>query len=571
MAWLGSSAEKRVALIIGNSAYQNIDKLTNPQNDAHGLERALEELDFKVHSGLDLNKSAMKTKIQEFTNALTEERADVGLVYYSGHGLQVDGVNYCVPIDAQIASKEPLDQLVPLGDLIGAMGEGVKTRLVLLDACRNNPYTKGIVESVQQSKGIKNEGAGKEPPRGLAEIKAPPGTFIAFAAGPGDVAYEGWQGSEYSAFTDGLLKHIDSTDLSLDNLMIRVGNEVRRNTQDKQVTWGHSSLQSTFFFKPGSLILLIGNAIGLVALLVSLAPYSFAIADKESAICVSTGIGITLLTLALFLFGLQRAYALLRTGRGDDDEASNNPPEARFRIPWRRGLYGGFFGGLIAGPIITVAYNFAGKWNEQPLPHPTIGRMLTDITVGSTIVGLFLGILALSFAEYFSSIRRHGNLATWLARCFNPLTGGIVGGILAGIITGPTETLYYHSLPGRPHLYPSIMLVGALPGSAVVVFAIINYSLDRISLREFFRSGGIVILAMLVVAVVAALPLYVFDATINANIKERLATDEILNVLLAGLVYGILVGAILGAVIGLTLYWTRGGRRDTLSDAPLAL
>lgn len=553
MTMFGDSRKSRAALIIGNSNYQNVGILADPRNDALAMRDMVQELGFALHYGVDLGKQAMQESIAAFETLLVRMRAEVGLVYYSGHGLQVDGVNYCVPIDTDAAAANPVDQLIPLENLILSMGDTVKTRLIILDACRNNPFAKPIADSYARGKGL--TASGIEPLKGLAEIKAPPDTFIAFAAGPGDVAYEGWKGEGYSTFTHALLRHIDATDLSLDNLMVRVGKEVERNTDGKQVSWSHSSLRSTFFFNPGSLILLIGNAIGLLAFLVSLTPYSFALVSNEEPVWVGAAVGVAIATFILFLVGLQRAYAHGRSGREDDD--GGDPENLRFRIPWQRGLFGGFFGGLIAGPIIAVTYRYAVDWSAEPGVHPTIGRLLTDITIGSTIVGLFLGILSLTVAQYFVSIRERSALAAWSQPLLTVVTGAILGGVLAGVITGPIETAYYHALPSRPNLRPEIMLIGAVPGAAIVVFSIVNYSLDRVSLRALLESGRTTLLATIAVVILSALPLYGLNEFISTNIRDRLATGGVGNVLLAGLTYGVIVGAILGSVIGLTLYWTR--------------
>jgi hypothetical protein len=190
-----------------------------------------------------------------------------------------------------------------------------------------------------------------------------------------------------------------------------------------------------------------------------------------------------------------------------------------------------------------------------------MGRLLTDITIGSTIVGLFLGVLALTLAQYFVLIRERGVVPAWSKPLFTAVIGAILGGILAGVITGPPETAYYHSLPSRPNLHPAVMLIGAVPGAAIVVFSIVNYSLDRVSLRALLESGGIVVLATIAVVILSAVPLYLLSDFIDANIRQRLATGGVGNILLAGLVYGIVVGAVLGAVIGVTLYWTRNRTR----------
>src|SRR5271165_6839469 len=138
IAVLPAAAEKRVALVIGNGAYQKAPELTNPKNDAEDMAAALNALGFTVILGIDLDKRAMDRKILEFANALSG--AETGVFHYSGHGLQVAGVNYLVPVDAELATAAALDfEAVRLDLVQRAMEREAKTNILFLDACRNNP------------------------------------------------------------------------------------------------------------------------------------------------------------------------------------------------------------------------------------------------------------------------------------------------------------------------------------------------------------------------------------------------------------------------------------------------
>src|SRR5262249_6149007 len=150
------------------------------------------------------------------------KHADVALLYYSGHGMQIEGANYLVPVGAESLSNATFHDLIAVEEWVDRMSNMSKTRLIFFDACRNNPFAHGLAESVVRSR---SPSAGANPlailsKAGLAEVRAKADTFVAFAAAPGKVAYDGE--GENSPFTKGLLRHIEATDLPIGNLMIRV-------------------------------------------------------------------------------------------------------------------------------------------------------------------------------------------------------------------------------------------------------------------------------------------------------------------------------------------------------------
>src|SRR5262249_52185325 len=141
-----ASAEKRVALVIGNSAYQNTSELRNPSNDASDVAAALKRLGFQVTDGRDLDKRAMERTIRQFGLAL--EGADIALFFYAGHGIQVGGQNQLIPVDARLASEGDVDfETLPLSLVLKQMEREAKTSLVLLDACRDNPLARNLARS----------------------------------------------------------------------------------------------------------------------------------------------------------------------------------------------------------------------------------------------------------------------------------------------------------------------------------------------------------------------------------------------------------------------------------------
>jgi Caspase domain len=248
---LPAAAHKRVALVIGNSAYVHAGALVNPANDARDMSQALQDVGFAVVLGIDLDKRAFDVKVRDFSRLLTD--AEAGLVFYAGHGLQVAGRNYLVPIDAQLQSERDLDfETVSLDLVLKQMElerEG-KTNIVFLDACRDNPLARNLARSMQ----TRSANIG----RGLAQVQAGVGTFIAYSTQPGNVALDG-EGRN-SPFAAALLKGIKESKHNLTAVMIEVRKEVLSVTSGKQVPWDHSALTGDFFFHLAALPGVLPNA-----------------------------------------------------------------------------------------------------------------------------------------------------------------------------------------------------------------------------------------------------------------------------------------------------------------------
>ncbi len=236
---LPAAAQKRVALVIGNSAYKHATALANPANDANDMGAALKELGFEVILGLDLDKRGFDQRVREFSRALPD--AETGVFYYAGHGLQVVGRNYLVPIDAQLQSERDLDFEANALDFILKQMEldrDGKTSIVFLDACRDNPLAGNLARSM----GTRSAGVG----RGLAQVQAGVGTFVAYSTQPGNVALDGQERN--SPFTAALATSIKEPGRNLTSVMIDVRRKVLAATSGRQVPWDHSALTGDFYF-----------------------------------------------------------------------------------------------------------------------------------------------------------------------------------------------------------------------------------------------------------------------------------------------------------------------------------
>jgi hypothetical protein len=230
-----SRADKRIALVIGNSRYQNVAPLNNPGNDATLMAETLRSVGFALvgnRAQLDLDKPAFDRSVQDFGDQLTG--ADVALFYYSGHGMQIRGANYLVPISANPTKEADVDfQMVDVAVVLRQMeGSGTKLNIVVLDACRNNPLV---------SRGLRDTGSG------LAQIHGAEGTLISFATQPGNVAQDGTGNN--SPFTAALAQMIRQPGLEVLQTFNQVGLKVMRATGGSQIPWTSSSpIDGSFYF-----------------------------------------------------------------------------------------------------------------------------------------------------------------------------------------------------------------------------------------------------------------------------------------------------------------------------------
>ena len=228
----------RIALVIGNGAYAHVKALPNPTNDARAIAKSLRDIGFTVAEGRDLDRDTMQKTIRDFL--LQAARAQVALVYYAGHGVQIDGRNYLVPIDIQFQSGTKMtDAMVDMDTIMAGLDDQVRTNILILDACRNNPMAPQTAPA-GTNRGIE-AGSGLAAPATLgAGSTLGAGTLIAFATAPGQVALDG-EGAN-SPFSSALSRHIGTPGLEVQQMLTRVRAEVVAATKSKQVPWSNSSL-----------------------------------------------------------------------------------------------------------------------------------------------------------------------------------------------------------------------------------------------------------------------------------------------------------------------------------------
>jgi tetratricopeptide (TPR) repeat protein len=237
-ATASAATGRRVALVIGNGAYTHVRALPNPPNDAHSVAKSLRDIGFAVSEGIDLDRGAMQKTIRDFL--LEAARSQVAVVYYAGHGVQIDGRNYLVPVDLQFqAGSRMTDAMVDMDTIMAGLDDQLRTNILILDACRNNPMAPQIA-SAGANRGIE-AGSGLAAPTSLgAGSTLGAGTLIAFATAPGQVALDG-EGAN-SPFSAALSRHIGTPGLEVQQMLTRVRAEVVATTKSKQVPWSNSSL-----------------------------------------------------------------------------------------------------------------------------------------------------------------------------------------------------------------------------------------------------------------------------------------------------------------------------------------
>jgi hypothetical protein len=232
-------AENRVALVIGQSNYRSVVALPNPANDAKAMTQLLGDAGFEVLSAADLSQNEMREKVGEFAAQVAAKGPDtVALVFYAGHGLQIDGENFLVPVDVDIKREADIPlQAVRLNDILNTLTSvPSKMRILMLDSCRNNPFP-----AINQSAG-----------HGLAMVDAKtgaPGTFVSFSTSPGAEAEDG-TGAD-SPYTSALLLAAKQPGLSIEDTFKRVRVSVNKATEGRQTPWDSSSLTDDFRFFPG--------------------------------------------------------------------------------------------------------------------------------------------------------------------------------------------------------------------------------------------------------------------------------------------------------------------------------
>lgn len=226
-------AQTKLALVIGNGGYEYLESLPNARNDATDVSRLLEEIGFDVDLHLNVGREKLKDAIKAFGQKAKDY--DILLFYYAGHGIEILGKNYFVPIDASASSSTEVRRTCVSASAITQYMKLAKSEanIVIMDACRSNPFK--LLSS-------------NEANDGLALMDAPPGTIISFATAPGKVAYDGR--GRNGVYTDALLLHLPTYDLEINEVFARVRNTVVSKSNEQQIPWESTSLSKQLVLRP---------------------------------------------------------------------------------------------------------------------------------------------------------------------------------------------------------------------------------------------------------------------------------------------------------------------------------
>ena len=240
---LAAKAERRVAFVVGNGAYTRVDPLPNPPIDAQAMAALLRNSGFDVVEGIDLGRDAMTAKLRDF--AMMAQGAEIAVFFYAGHGIAVNGKNYLIPVDSDLKSEMDikLGAAFDAEVTIDQTMSDAKVKIILLDACRDNPFASKV-RSASRTRSVLV-------PSGLAEMKSGEGTMIAFATSPGQTALDGHKG-ENSPFTKALLANIAIPGLEIQQAMTQVRAQVNAETNKNQLPWGHTNLIGSVYLQPAS-------------------------------------------------------------------------------------------------------------------------------------------------------------------------------------------------------------------------------------------------------------------------------------------------------------------------------
>lgn len=233
-----ASAQKRVALVIGNGNYGTVTPLKNPANDAKAVAQSLRDLGFSVMLGVDLGKASFEKTVLDFSETLNG--AEAAVFYYAGHGLQVDGRNYMVPVDAKLADEADLPfQLVAMDIVLNKLVHHRITNIVIMDACRDNP----LGDKLSKLLGERSAAVGT----GLASVYASAETLISYSTQPYHVALDG--DGDNSVYSGSLARHIGTPDIDVIDMLKRVRKDVQDATNKEQLPWDNHAMTGDFFFK----------------------------------------------------------------------------------------------------------------------------------------------------------------------------------------------------------------------------------------------------------------------------------------------------------------------------------
>jgi uncharacterized caspase-like protein len=242
-AGAGENAAKRVALVIGNSKYRYAKPLPNPANDARLISATLREAGFEVLERADLDRSGMSETINQFTEMAFD--ADVALIYYAGHGIQVEGSNYLIPVDSELTTPAHLKtRTTTIDALVAALPPDPAVGIVILDACRDNPLTAQMVAALPATRSLA-VGSGLAAVQTIDAGTGAGGILIAYATDPGSVAVDG--AGDNSPYSTALARHLTTPGLELQSALTRVRGDVTASTLGRQRPWHNASLGREVF------------------------------------------------------------------------------------------------------------------------------------------------------------------------------------------------------------------------------------------------------------------------------------------------------------------------------------
>ncbi|PDS45863.1 peptidase [Rhizobium anhuiense] len=231
---------RRVALVIGNSVYKTLPSLPNPANDVEEVASTLRAAGFDVTIGVNVDRIGLEDTVRRFLRSTSN--ADAGLIYYSGHGIQVGGQNFIVPVDATLETPYDVEtQTMPLDLILNHLKQNSRVQLIFLDACRNNPFN---AQKFWMAEKLEPVGA----TRGLARIDSDLGSLIAFSTEPGQVALDGT--GALSPYSESFIKRASEPNKEIRQVLTDVRRDVIAMTGGKQVPWENSSLTDSFYFIP---------------------------------------------------------------------------------------------------------------------------------------------------------------------------------------------------------------------------------------------------------------------------------------------------------------------------------
>jgi hypothetical protein len=233
---LAASDPSRIALVVGNNAYAAAP-LANAGNDARAMADVLRQANFGVDLQVDASRATLAGAIDAFGKAVAGSEVKLALFYYAGHGVQVDWRNYLLPVDVSVASTEDIkSRCIDLGHLLGHLSKTKdKAFVVILDACRDNPFGATYKPSQQ----------------GLSQFDAPPGSLLAYATSPGNVAADG-NGGKHGLYTENLLREFSARETRIEDAFKRVRLNVRLASRGQQIPWESTSLENDIFLFPGA-------------------------------------------------------------------------------------------------------------------------------------------------------------------------------------------------------------------------------------------------------------------------------------------------------------------------------